>query len=286
MPTCLKIVLGLSLALVLAGCPSAPKPPEKQTVAAPAITPEAGSYSDAVAVTITSSTEGAEIRYTLDGSDPSAAAGTLYTGPVTVGKTATVTAIAVKKDWLDSPIVKADYTITGQVAAVSFAPEAGTYDTTLSVKLQSLTPGARIYYTTDGSDPSPDTGTLYEGEVSLEASATVTAIAVKTGWKSSEVASAEYTLILGTVVSPVFSPEEGTYTGTQSVEITSATDGARIRYTTDGSMPTPSNGMDYEGPGRGGRIGDPPRHRLQGGPRGFPGHERPLRDKARGRGDH
>jgi len=131
---------------------------------------------------------------------------------------------------------------------VSFAPEAGTYDTTLSVKLQSLTPGARIYYTTDGSDPSPDTGTLYEGEVSLEASATVTAIAVKTGWKSSEVASAEYTLILGTVVSPVFSPEEGTYTGTQSVEITSATDGARIRYTTDGSMPTPSNGMDYEGP--------------------------------------
>ena len=50
------------------------------------------------------------------------------------------------------------------------------------------------------------------------------------------------------VAAPTFSPPAGTYSGTQSVTISSATSGASIRYTTDGSSPTSTSGTLYAGP--------------------------------------
>lgn len=44
-----------------------------------------------------------------------------------------------------------------------------------------------------------------------------------------------------TCATPTFSPAEGTYTSTQSVSISTETDGATIYYTTDGSTPTTSS---------------------------------------------
>ena len=52
------------------------------------------------------------------------------------------------------------------------------------------------------------------------------------------------------VATPVFSPNGGTFTTPQKVEvsITCATDAASIYYTTDGSSPTKTNGTRYTGP--------------------------------------
>ncbi len=50
-----------------------------------------------------------------------------------------------------------------------------------------------------------------------------------------------------TVAAPVFSPAGGTYSAALNVTITSATAGATIRYTTDGSTPTGSSAV-YTGP--------------------------------------
>ncbi len=50
------------------------------------------------------------------------------------------------------------------------------------------------------------------------------------------------------VAAPTFSPVAGTYTSTQTVTITSATSGASIRYTVDGSTPTENNGTFYSSP--------------------------------------
>lgn len=63
-----------------------------------------------------------------------------------------------------------------------------------------------------------------------------------------DVGADEYTTADGQVATPQFSPGGGTYSSTQSVAITSATSGASIRYTTDGSTPSQSNGSLYSNP--------------------------------------
>ena len=50
----------------------------------------------------------------------------------------------------------------------------------------------------------------------------------------------------GQVAAPQFSPAEGIYQDTQIVSITTSTPGAMIKYTTDGSAPSPINGVVYE----------------------------------------
>ncbi len=51
----------------------------------------------------------------------------------------------------------------------------------------------------------------------------------------------------GMVAAPSFNPAPGTYTNGTTVTITSATSGASIRYTTDGSTPTSMTGTLYSG---------------------------------------
>ena len=63
-------------------------------------------------MTIATSTSGATIRYTLDGSTPSETAGTVYSGAVAVNATTTIKAIAYKGGWTDSAIASATYTIS------------------------------------------------------------------------------------------------------------------------------------------------------------------------------
>ena len=52
----------------------------------------------------------------------------------------------------------------------------------------------------------------------------------------------------GFVKKPKFSPEGGVYDSTTEVTLTSSTEGAVIRYTIDGSEPSETNGLVYEGP--------------------------------------
>ena len=47
---------------------------------------------------------------------------------------------------------------------------------------------------------------------------------------------------------PTFSPAAGTYSSTQTVTISTATSGASIRYTTDGSTPSETAGTLYSSP--------------------------------------
>lgn len=78
-----------------------------------------GNYCNAFEVEITCASEGASIYYTLDGTTPSDVNGTLYTAPVTINATSTLSAIAYA-DGLDVSAVKtADYVFPTVVNTIS-----------------------------------------------------------------------------------------------------------------------------------------------------------------------
>ena len=126
--------------------------------------------------------------------------------------------------------------------APTFSPTPGTFASAQSIELSDATPGASIYYTTNGS--APNTGsTLYTSTspISLSTTTTVEAIAVASGYRNSAVATGTYTINLPAAATPTFSPVPGSYTTAQSVTISDSTSGTAIYYTTDGSTPTTSS---------------------------------------------
>lgn len=82
-----------------------------EAVAAPSFSPAGGRYTTAQSVSITCETANAEIRFTTDGSDPTAAS-SLYTGAITISSTSTIKAKAFKSGMSDSAVASAVFTIS------------------------------------------------------------------------------------------------------------------------------------------------------------------------------
>jgi len=83
--------------------------------------------------------------------------------------------------------------VSSQVGRPAFSPVGGSYPSTQTVTITSGTPGAAIYYTTNGTTPTVYS-TLYTGAISVSASETVNAIAVLSGYATSQVGSASYVI--------------------------------------------------------------------------------------------
>ncbi|HTB79344.1 MAG TPA: choice-of-anchor tandem repeat GloVer-containing protein [Opitutaceae bacterium] len=92
---------------------------------APTFSPAAGAYTSVQNVTISTTTSGASIRYTTDGSTPTETNGTLYSGPVLISANTTLAAIAYKSGDTDSPVTSGTYTITLPAAPASPASSGG-----------------------------------------------------------------------------------------------------------------------------------------------------------------
>ncbi len=147
----------------------------------------------------------------------------------------------------DTPVFTFKVNNDSQVATPSFSPPGGSYAGTQSVAISTATAGATIRYTMDGSTPNANSP-LYAGPISVASSRTLKALAIKSGWINSLVASASYVISdTPPVATPSFSPAAGSYTGPQSVTISTSTPGASIRYTTDGSVPSAAS-TPYTGP--------------------------------------
>jgi len=81
-----------------------------------------------------------------------------------------------------------------QTSAPTFSPGGGTYTVAQNVTIISATSGASIRYTLDNSTPSETAGTTYSGPVNISSTATLRAIAYKSGFTDSGVTSATYTI--------------------------------------------------------------------------------------------
>jgi len=205
-------------------------------VATPTFSPVAGTYGSAQSVAISTTTSGATLHYTTDGTTPTASS-TTYTTPIAVSVSETVKAIGIETGYTNSAVGSAAYVISTTVATPTFSPVAGTYNAAQSVTISDATSGATIHYTTDGSTPTASS-TTYSSPIAVSVSETVKAIGIKTGLTNSAVGSAAYTL---TVATPTFSPGAGSYGSAQTVTISTTSAGATLHYTTDGSTPTGSS---------------------------------------------
>lgn len=208
--------------------------------ATPIFNPGSGTYSSKQTVTISTSTPGATIYYTTDGSTPNTGSQP-YSGPITVSSSETVSAIAAASGYTNSPVGSASYVITaGQVATPTISPASGTYTSAQTVTISNSTAGATIYYTTNGIAPTT-TSSVYSGSITVSSTETVQAIAALTGYSNSAIASATYTITGAGVqqaAAPTFTPTGGSYASAQTVTIASSTPSAVLYYTTDGSTPT------------------------------------------------
>jgi hypothetical protein len=212
----------------------------------PILSPAAGTYTTTQMVTISDATPGTTIYYTNNGATPTTSS-TRYTGPITVASSQTLQAIAVETGYTNSAAAGDVYIIRPVLPTPTFSPATGAYTSVQTITISDAIAGTTIYYTTNGTTPTT-TSTVYSGPITVGASETVKAIAVKTSYNNSAVATAAYTINAPTILpKPILSPAAGTYSAGQSVTISDAVAGATIYYTNNGTTPTTAS-TKYTGP--------------------------------------
>lgn len=109
------VIAGFLLNALLCGCGGGatptPVPPSQTAAAAPTITPSSanGAQNGAVIVTLTSSTTGATIYYTLDGTTPTTSS-QQYEAPILAASNITINAIATASGYTVSSVTKQSFT--------------------------------------------------------------------------------------------------------------------------------------------------------------------------------
>lgn len=169
---------------------SAPVMETFSTAAVPEFSVLVGIYPASQTVTITDASPDATIYYTTDGSDPTIGS-TQYTAPVTISATTKLKAIAAGI-YLPSGITEAVYTITDSPAMTRIV---GTKTTAQTITLTDLTPGAVIYYTTDGTVPTTRSA-KYKAPFTLTKATLVRTFATSTGHINSRISEETYSIRL------------------------------------------------------------------------------------------
>lgn len=200
--------------------------------ATPRVSPPSGTYEGEVTVVATSDTPGAVIRYSMSGADPTESSEVL-TGPVTLRSSVSFRLRAFRPGWAPSAVLSGTYSIIP--GAPVFSIPSGSYTAPQTVAMTTITSGATIRYTLDGSEPT--TGSApYSGPLLIARPSTLKARAFDAAGAGS---STSLLALAYETLPPVFTPPGGTLTdGPVNVSVTSATPGAVVRFTENGSEPT------------------------------------------------
>jgi hypothetical protein len=116
----------------------------------------------------------------------------------------------------------------------------------VTARITTPTSGATIRYTTNGADPD-GSSPVYSGPLTFNSSVTLKARAFKSNLPDSDVATVSYSIVQQKVATPSINPGSLSSTGPITASISTATAGATIRYTTNGTDPSGSSTV-YSGP--------------------------------------
>jgi hypothetical protein len=130
-------------------------------------------------------------------------------------------------------------------AAPVISPNGGSFSASQTVTMSSSTSSAAIYYTLDGSIPTP-ASTEYSGPINVSSDTTIKAIASAAGYIQSSVTTANFTFT-NQAPAVTFTPPAGTYVSAQTVTLSDTDAKAKIYFTTDGSAPSASSNL-YSSP--------------------------------------
>ena len=206
----------------------------------------AGEKTAAAVITYTSSggmcivrfscdTPGAKFYYTTNGTNPTVHSDEAAEGMAVVDENVTLKAIAKADGYAPSDVTTEILMSGNPDKCRSIIYEQGDVIGGKVIQLTCLTGGAKIYYTTNGSQPSTNS-LLYNDtdmiRVTTEGKTRIRAIAVKSGYMDSDVLELDVTL---TRLAPP-SVQTSDLGGSKAI-LMNASEGASIYYTLDGSLP-------------------------------------------------
>lgn len=204
-------------------------------------------YTDVQDLVITSTTEGAQIEYKIEGDKLTAPITGKQASPATVHLTANdtymVTATATKEGLDASESADLMFTIAKKMNKPTFnLTEGAVYGEAKVLEITSDKVGAQIEYTVFGggnisitkTEASPVSVTLDQnGEYTVEAFALG-----MDDYAKSDAAGLNFKIELAAGV-PTFSVEEGTYSEAQTITLTPGEGGAQVFYTINGGTEQP-----------------------------------------------
>jgi hypothetical protein len=150
----------------------------------------------------------------LSGGTISATAGNYAIFDPTNNSTITISPNVIINGGIDAPNVTYENV---KVSTPTATPNGGKFVGSLTVALSSLTPGAEIYYTTNGANPTTtpsDTNKLYSKPFVLKDTTTVKAISAKAHFTDSDVLTVTFTEVPFTSAT-VAEVKDQAYTGGQ-----------------------------------------------------------------------
>jgi len=178
--------------------------------------PPTGTLNGPTNVQLVSDT-GATIYYTLNGTAPTTSSASVISGAtVLVAPGQQVQAFAVLSGYSPSASVSVSYSF--QAGAPQFTPANGPITQPTVVSIGTATPGATIYYTTDGTTPTTNSP-VYSTPFTVNPPETVQAIAICSGYQNSTVSSNYYGLLIqeNTTVTTIAGGTQGYLDGPASI---------------------------------------------------------------------
>ena len=231
--------------------------PPTAAVNAPAITPNGGTFAGSVSVSLQTSTSGASIYYTTDGTTPTQSSNQ-YMAPFALTATALVKAQAFKSGMTPSSQVSAwftkdvsfDFSLTnsGDKSVTAGSPVTNTISAALTsgstqavtFSASGLPGGATASFSSSSCNPTCSSTLTINTNGSTPAGTSAITVSAAGGGVT-RTTSFNLTVNLPTVATPTISPNGGSFTSSVSVTLQTATSGASIYYTTDGTAPTQSS---------------------------------------------